>query len=121
MEKETRIVSKEDRAFAHEQDAKLLDFIRDCEVLILDSQYDAQEYPAHVGWGHSCMEDSVAFAMKANAKQLYLFHHDPDHTDEHISRMVARARQIVEHHKSALTIEAAREGCEVVLDKPVKS
>lgn len=120
MEKETRVISKEDRAFAHEQDARLLDFIRDCEVLILDSQYDAQEYPSHVGWGHSCMEDSVAFAMKANVKQLYLFHHDPDHSDEHISRMVARARQIVAHHQSSLIVEAAREGCEVVLDKVAK-
>jgi phosphoribosyl 1,2-cyclic phosphodiesterase len=66
------------------------------------------------------MEDSVAFAMKANAKQLYLFHHDPDHTDEHVSRMVARARQIVAHHQSPLIVEAAREGCEVVLDKIAK-
>lgn len=117
MEKESRVVSKEDREFAHEQDTKLLEFIKDCEVLILDSQYDAAEYPSHVGWGHSCMEDSVAFAIKANAKRLFLFHHDPDHTDEHVSRMVARARQMVAHHQSSLVVEAAREGCEVVLDK----
>ncbi len=119
MEKESRVVSKEDREFAHDQDAKLLDFITDCEVLILDSQYDATEYPSHVGWGHSCMEDSVAFAIKAKAKRLFLFHHDPDHTDDHISRMVARARQMVAQHQSSLVVEAAREGCEVVLDKLV--
>jgi len=119
MEKESRVISKEDREFAHEQDTKLLEFIKDCEVLIIDSQYDATEYPAHVGWGHSCMEDSVAFAIKANAKRLFLFHHDPDHTDEQISRMVARARQMVAHHQSPLVVEAAREGCEVVLDKLV--
>jgi phosphoribosyl 1,2-cyclic phosphodiesterase/ActR/RegA family two-component response regulator len=121
MEKESRVVSKEDREFAHEQDSKLLEFIKDCEVLILDSQYDATEYPSHVGWGHSCMEDSVAFAIKANAKRLFLFHHDPDHTDDHISRMVARARQMVAHHQSSLVVEAAREGCEVVLDKLIKA
>ena len=121
MEKESRVVSKEDREFAHEQDAKLLEFIKDCEVLILDSQYDATEYPSHVGWGHSCMEDSVAFAIKAKAKRFFLFHHDPDHTDDHISRMVARARQMVAQHQSSLVVEAAREGCEVVLDKLVNA
>jgi phosphoribosyl 1,2-cyclic phosphodiesterase/FixJ family two-component response regulator len=121
MEKETRVVSKEDREFAHAQDAKLLDFIRDAEVLIIDSQYDAQEYPAHVGWGHSCMEDSVAFAIQANVKRLYLFHHDPDHTDDHISRMVARARQMVSQYQSKLIVEAAREGGELVLDVVAKS
>ncbi|MDB6057145.1 MAG: hypothetical protein JWO95_989 [Verrucomicrobiales bacterium] len=121
MEKESRVVSKEDREFAHDQDTKLLEFIKDCEVLILDSQYDSTEYPSHVGWGHSCMEDSVAFAIKANAKRLFLFHHDPDHSDEHVSRMVARARQMVAHHQSSLVVEAAREGCEVVLDKLVSA
>jgi phosphoribosyl 1,2-cyclic phosphodiesterase/CheY-like chemotaxis protein len=120
MEKETKVISADDRKFAEDQDAKLLDFIRDAEVLILDSQYDATEYPSHVGWGHSCVEDSVAFAMKSNVKRLFLFHHDPDHTDEQISRMVARARQMVSQHHSTLVVEAAREGCEVVLDKLVK-
>jgi hypothetical protein len=27
-------------------------------------------------------------------KRLFLFHHDPDHTDEHISGMVAGARKM---------------------------
>jgi phosphoribosyl 1,2-cyclic phosphodiesterase len=105
---------------ASEQDRKVIDFIRDSEVLILDAQYTAEEYRKHIGWGHSCAEDSVAFALQAKAKRLFLFHHDPDHSDEDISRIVARARQIAARCKSPLLIEAAREGVEVVLDSVVK-
>jgi phosphoribosyl 1,2-cyclic phosphodiesterase/CheY-like chemotaxis protein len=97
------------------EDSALIEFLRDSDVLILDSQYDATEYEKHVGWGHSCVEDSVAFALRANVKRLFLFHHDPDHSDEQVSRMVARARQMAARQGSNLLIEAAREGCELIL------
>ncbi len=100
---------------ASDPDLKVLEFIRDSEVLILDSQYNAGEYQQHIGWGHSCAEDSVAFAVAANVKRLFLFHHDPDHHDEEISRMVARARQMAARGHSPLLVEAAREGFELVL------
>jgi len=107
--------TEEQRAFAAQQDKRLANFVRGSDVLILDSQYDAAEYENHVGWGHSCMEDSVAFAIGAGVKRLFLFHHDPDHSDEKISRMVARAREIVSEHDSSLIVEAAREGFEMTL------
>lgn len=97
------------------EDRKLIEFIRDSDVLILDSQYDAAEYEQHVGWGHSCVEDSVAFAIHTNVKRLFLFHHDPDHTDDQITRMLERAREMAARHKSGLIVEAAREGYELVL------
>ena len=98
-----------------EEDSNVLDFIRGSDVLIIDSQYDAVEYGKHIGWGHSCFEDAVTLAMQGGVRRLFLFHHDPDHTDEQISRMVARARQIAQRHHSPLIVEAAREGCEVAL------
>jgi phosphoribosyl 1,2-cyclic phosphodiesterase/CheY-like chemotaxis protein len=78
-----------DSEFARRQDAKLQDFIRDADIVISDAQYDAQEYPSHVGWGHSCVDDVVALAMVSGVKQLFLFHHDPDHSDAHIAQMLA--------------------------------
>jgi CheY-like chemotaxis protein len=39
--------------FARTRDRRLIEFIRGSEVLIMDSQYDAMEYPRHVGWGHT--------------------------------------------------------------------
>jgi len=114
------LVNKE-RETTPPEDQALVDFIRDSDVLIVDAQYDAAEYEKHIGWGHSCIEDSVAFALHANVKRLFLFHHDPDHTDEQISRMVARAREMAARRRSPLMIEAAREGYELILAPKAKS
>ena len=56
----------------------------------------------------------VDLATRAGAKQLFLFHHDPTHDDERVSRMLAHARQIA---GSGTHVEAAREGLEVVLKR----
>jgi phosphoribosyl 1,2-cyclic phosphodiesterase/ActR/RegA family two-component response regulator len=98
-----------------EEDHTALEFIRDSDVLILDSQYDAAEYEQRIGWGHSCFEDSVTFAIQGGVRRLFMFHHDPDHSDEKISRMVAQAREMARRAHSPIIIEAAREGCEVLL------
>ena len=82
-------------------------------MLILDSQYDEAEYQTHIGWGHSCYEDSVATALAAGAKHLFLFHHDPSHDDARVSRLVGHARELAASHGSELVVEAAREGLEI--------
>ena len=104
--------------FAAQQDEKLVEFIRGADVLIMDAQYDAQEYEQRVGWGHSCVDDVADMAVRAGAKQLFLFHHDPTHDDERISRMLAYTRRLVaEGGGPDILVEAAREGLEVVLKK----
>jgi phosphoribosyl 1,2-cyclic phosphodiesterase/DNA-binding NarL/FixJ family response regulator len=107
--------------YAKEQDRKLIQFIKDADILVIDAQYDAKEYETHVGWGHSCVDDSVELALKANVKRLFIFHHDPVHNDEQIARMVTRAREIVSQHGADLLVEAAREGFEVVLEPASKA
>jgi phosphoribosyl 1,2-cyclic phosphodiesterase len=62
-------------------------------VLIHDGQYDEREYPERVGWGHSSVFDAVAFARRAEARQLVLFHHDPTHDDEGLDRLGEHARE----------------------------
>ena len=102
--------------FAEQQDAKLIEFIRGADVLVIDAQYDREEYEQRVGWGHACIDDVAEMAVRAEVKQLFLFHHDPTHDDERISRMLAHARQIAAQQKGFETIvDAAREGLEVVL------
>ena len=91
-------------------DFDMIDFVRDADVLILDSQYDRAEYKKHIGWGHGCVDDSVALALKAGVKKLILFHHDPDHDDKKIDEFVKYARRLVTKAKSRMKVEAAREG-----------
>jgi phosphoribosyl 1,2-cyclic phosphodiesterase len=100
-------------------EAHLLEFVRDADLLICDSQYDAGEYKAHTGWGHGCVDEVVRLAITANVKRLFLFHHDPTHDDAFIIAMVAHARKLAEQLKSSLPIEAAREGVQVLLGQVV--
>ncbi len=104
--------------YAQQQDEKVIEFVRGADVLIADSQYDEAEYPSRLGWGHTCADDTVQNAIRAGVRQLFLFHHDPDHHDEKITSMVSRARVRVADQGASLLVSAAREGGEVVL-KPV--
>ena len=54
----------------------------DADLLIHDCQYTDEEYPDHVGWGHSRLTDTLTFARRVEARRLMLFHHDPLHSDE---------------------------------------
>ena len=117
--RDTDVVARGERQNTPEEDRNVIEFIRDADVLILDAQYSASEYEQRVGWGHSCVEDTVSFALHANVKRLFLFHHDPDHNDEQVSKMLERARQMVANRRSRLVVEASREGVEVVLPPAV--
>jgi phosphoribosyl 1,2-cyclic phosphodiesterase len=68
---------------------------RGADLLIHDSQYTPQEYAEHVGWGHSSLPQALAFAAKAEVKKVVTFHHDPDHNDDTLDRMVAQAQILV--------------------------
>jgi len=103
------------QAFARRDKDKLVEFLRGTEVLIMDAQYDAEEYRQHQGWGHGCVDAAVALALSAGVHSLFLFHHDPDHDDAKVDRMVAHARQLVADANGALEVCAAREGEEVKL------
>jgi len=109
--------SHEVLAYAQKQDEKLIEFIRDCDVVIMDSQYDGVEYKSHIGWGHTCVDDAVALAVIANVKKLFLFHHDPDHDDAKVESMEEWARELAAIHGSKLQVDAAREGVKVVLNR----
>jgi phosphoribosyl 1,2-cyclic phosphodiesterase len=63
------------------------------DVLIYDAQYLPEEYEAHKrGWGHSHWREAVKIVMESGAKDLILFHHDPDHTDVCLDNVVKEAR-----------------------------
>jgi ribonuclease BN (tRNA processing enzyme) len=63
------------------------------DVLIHDAQYTDDEYPAHVGWGHSSIPQAMALAEMAEVGTLVGFHHDPGHNDSQLDRLYAAAAQ----------------------------
>jgi len=111
------IDGEEARNFAETERRKMIEFLRDCDVAILDAQYTDEEYGRHVGWGHSSLSSVVLLALDASVKKVVLFHHDPTHDDDMIDRMIAGARTLVSKSGKTMVIEGAREGVEMVLMK----
>lgn len=92
-----------DRSLAHggdlmsnQHDAKHVEFLRDADVLIHDSQYLADEYHEREGWGHSPVEYVIDAARLANVGEVFVFHHDPSRTDERLDDLldVGRAHAV---------------------------
>jgi len=80
------------------------------DVLIYDAQYLPEEYEARKrGWGHSHWREAINVVMESGAKELVLFHHDPDHDDACLDQMVKEARNYYPK------VRAAAEGMEMVL------
>jgi phosphoribosyl 1,2-cyclic phosphodiesterase len=69
------------------------DLAMDADLLIHDCQYTDEEYPDHIGWGHSALTDTLTFARRVEARRLLLFHHDPLHADEFLDDLHATARR----------------------------
>jgi phosphoribosyl 1,2-cyclic phosphodiesterase len=64
---------------------------RGADLLVHDAQYGLDEYRRHVGWGHSALDHTLAFARLAGVRHLVTFHHDPGHSDDDIDRLTAAA------------------------------
>ena len=61
------------------------------DLLLHDAQYTREEYPEHVGWGHSTIHDALAFARLTGVKQIVPFHHDPGRDDAGLENAVNEA------------------------------
>jgi phosphoribosyl 1,2-cyclic phosphodiesterase len=57
-------------------------FINEADILIHDAQYDRNQYQSKKGWGHTAWETITEIARQEKVKKLFLFHHDPDNSDD---------------------------------------
>lgn len=94
---------------------RLVRFIYGADILIIDATYLDEEYPAKIGWGHSCTSEVVRIANQARVKSLHLFHHDPDQDDNAIDRKLAQARSGLERLGSSVKCLCPAEGSQFVL------
>ena len=75
-------------------DDNVLRLIDGADLVIYDSTYTDDEFPAKVGWGHSTWQEGVRLCRAAGVKRLAIFHHDPDHTDAFMERVEDEARRM---------------------------
>ncbi|MFC1669655.1 MBL fold metallo-hydrolase [Spirochaetota bacterium] len=90
----------------------ILEMVQGVDVLIHDAQYSRKEIEnGKKGWGHSAWEDVIDLAIKAKVGQLFLYHHDPEITDEQLNERQLLAQQ------SFRQANIAREGLKIPLSK----
>jgi len=83
------------------------------DLLIHDAQYTPDEFALKSYWGHCTVEYALHVAREAGVRRLALFHHDPDHTDEDVDRLLAEARQ--SPRAADVEVIAAYEGLTIAL------
>ncbi len=93
-----------------------LELARNADVLLHDAQYSREQYPYHLGWGHSAIPDALRFARRAGARRLVAFHHEPVHSDDELDRLAASARgEWIDLGGDAQQLEFATEQTELEL------
>ena len=98
------------QSYVDEKEQSVLDAMRGVDVLIADTSYTAQEYPAKKGWGHGTYKTSIEAARKVGARVLFCTHHEPTRSDDALEAVFAKA--LVEHAPASggPDIRLAREG-----------
>lgn len=94
---------------------RLIKFVKDADVLIIDATYTDDEYVKKIGWGHSCLSSVIDVADKAKVKLLCLHHHDPDQSDDDIDAKLKQAQEMLDSRQSTTKCIAPREGDKITI------
>ena len=74
-------------------DARIVDLVKDADLMIYDSSYTDEEFPRFKSWGHSTWQEGVRICEAANVGRLVIFHHDPSHDDRFMDKVAAEAER----------------------------
>ena len=94
---------------------QLVEFLGGVHTLIHDGMYSDELMAMRSGWGHSTPREAVELAGECDANRLILFHHEPEHDDDMIDRLVAKTRLDAKDLAPGLVVEAASEGMQLNL------
>lgn len=93
----------------------LISFCRGVDVLIHDSSYFVSDYNKRIGWGHSSNIAAAMFAHLAEVKNLYLFHYDPQYSDEEIDNLLKETQFFLQEIKSKVKCYASSDLLDIVI------
>ncbi len=71
-----------------------MSFARDCDLLLCDGQFSAEEWKTRTGSGHNSWLTVARFGAECGAKAVRIIHHAPNHTDKILSAAEAEVRAI---------------------------
>jgi phosphoribosyl 1,2-cyclic phosphodiesterase len=100
-------------------DQSLRELAEGADIFINDAQYKPEQLATtRRAWGHSSWLEGVKIAKEVGAKNLVLFHHDPDSTDKTVDGILRDARGEFENVWAAtegMTMTLANRNLDVVI------
>jgi phosphoribosyl 1,2-cyclic phosphodiesterase len=91
-------VECDNRAFVYASDTEFKStkekdtrFLKNADVLVLDTMYTFDEAMAKTDWGHCSPFIGTDIALAENVKKLVLFHHEPTYTDKKLEHVLKKA------------------------------
>ncbi|WP_318658512.1 MBL fold metallo-hydrolase [Indioceanicola profundi] len=76
------------------RDERIVELVRNADIMVYDATYSDAEYESHRGWGHSTWQEALRLADAAGVGQVVLFHHDPSHNDTIMDRVADEACRV---------------------------
>ncbi|MCL2235471.1 MAG: MBL fold metallo-hydrolase [Defluviitaleaceae bacterium] len=61
--------------------ADMLKYCSDVDLIVFDAAYSSEDYPKHVGWGHSTVEQGVELAKKTKPRAMIFAHLNQSYRD----------------------------------------
>jgi CheY-like chemotaxis protein len=89
---------------------RIIEFVSDVDVLILEMQYTNEEYPKKIGWGHSSLSNAALLTKLARARRLVVTHHDPMHDDDFLQTKLNLTRQVLAELGHPIEVSNAFDG-----------
>ncbi len=88
------VVFATDCTLSDELYTQVVDFAKDCDLLLCDGQYSAAEWTARSGYGHNTWHRAAQLGRDCGAGQICIIHHDPTHTDDILDAASKEVRTI---------------------------
>ncbi len=96
------------QSLIEQKEGSIIEAIRGVDVLVADSSYTENEYPAKQGWGHGTFNSCMQMAEQAGVQQLFLTHHEPTRSDDALED--AFSESMKKRKYDVPEIDLAREG-----------
>lgn len=88
----------------------LIEFLKDCDMIVHEAQYFPEEYYRKTGWGHSSIPNATVLLKYAGCKEWLVTHHDPNHKDTDLQVKLQLHNDIIKECGLDIKVDIAYDG-----------
>jgi len=88
----------------------LIEFLKDCDMIVHEAQYFPEEYYRKTGWGHSSISNATVLLKYTGCKEWLVTHHDPNHKDIDLQVKLQLHNDIIKECNLNINVDIAYDG-----------